>query len=62
MCRRTVHAPPVQRSFHDGFISSVDQRTKLAGANRLEVLLFSLGQDQLTGATGVGINVFDCAK
>ena len=41
------------------FISSVDQRTKLAGANRLEVLLFSLGQDQLTERNEVfGINVF----
>jgi two-component system, chemotaxis family, chemotaxis protein CheV len=41
------------------FIHSVDQRTKLAGTNRLEVLLFSLGQDFVTGRKEVfGINVF----
>ena len=27
----------------NNFMKSVDERTKLAGANRLEVLLFSLG-------------------
>ena len=41
------------------FINSVDQRTKLAGTNRLEVLLFSLGVDLATGRKEVfGINVF----
>jgi two-component system chemotaxis response regulator CheV len=41
------------------FIKSVDERTKLAGANRLEVLLFSLGFDQNVGREEVfGINVF----
>jgi len=41
------------------FINSVDQRTQLAGANRLEVLLFSLGQDTGTAREEVfGINVF----
>ena len=41
------------------FIQSVDERTKLAGANRLEILLFSLGQDTATGRQEVfGINVF----
>jgi two-component system chemotaxis response regulator CheV len=41
------------------FIQSVDERTKLAGNNKLEVLLFSLGHDQRTGRQEVfGINVF----
>ena len=29
----------------NSFIQSVDDRTSLAGANKLEVLLFSLGED-----------------
>ncbi|MCP3867578.1 MAG: chemotaxis protein CheV [Gammaproteobacteria bacterium] len=41
------------------FIQSVDDRTRLAGTNRLEVLLFSLGEDSNTGRDEVfGINVF----
>ncbi|HEB96963.1 MAG TPA: chemotaxis signal transduction protein CheV [Sedimenticola thiotaurini] len=41
------------------FIQSVDARTQLAGTNRLEVLLFSLGKDSQTGRNEVfGINVF----
>lgn len=41
------------------FIQSVDDRTQLAGTNRLEVLLFSLGKDNATGRDEVfGINVF----
>ncbi len=41
------------------FIQSVDDRTQLAGTNRLEVLLFSLGKDKTTGRDEVfGINVF----
>ncbi len=41
------------------FIQSVDARTQLAGTNRLEVLLFSLGKDTQTGRDEVfGINVF----
>ena len=41
------------------FINSVDQRTRLAGANRLEVLLFSLGEDVGSEREEVfGINVF----
>lgn len=41
------------------FIQSVDERTQLAGANRLEILLFSLGLDQNTGREEVfGLNVF----
>jgi len=40
-------------------IQSVDERTRLAGTNRLEVLLFSLGKDLETGREEVfGINVF----
>lgn len=40
-------------------LKSVDDRTQLAGTNRLEVLLFSLGKDQETGREEVyGINVF----
>jgi two-component system chemotaxis response regulator CheV len=41
------------------FIQSVDERTRLAGANRLEILLFSLGKDNESGREEVfGINVF----
>ena len=41
------------------FIQSVDERTQLAGANRLEILLFSLGEDKRTGREEVfGLNVF----
>jgi len=41
------------------FIKSVDERTKLAGAGRLEMLLFSLGHDQKTEREEVfGLNVF----
>lgn len=44
---------------NDNFMKSVDERTKLAGANRLEVLLFSLGHDMRTDREEVfGINVF----
>ena len=43
----------------ESFLKSVDDRTQLAGANRLEVLLFSLGTDRVTGRREVfGINVF----
>lgn len=43
----------------NNFIQSVDERTQLAGANRLEILLFSLGKDQNTGREEVfGLNVF----
>lgn len=41
------------------FIQSVDERTQLAGANRLEILLFSLGLDRNTGREEIfGLNVF----
>ncbi len=40
-------------------LSSVDARTKLAGTNKLEMLLFTLGTDTRTGRCEVyGINVF----
>lgn len=40
-------------------MKSVDERTQLAGANRLEVLLFSLGFDRKAGREETfGINVF----
>lgn len=40
-------------------IQSVDERTRLAGANRLEILLFSLGKDKRTNKEEVfGLNVF----
>lgn len=43
----------------NSFIQSVDDRTSLAGANKLEVLLFSLGQDTESERDEVfGINVF----
>lgn len=41
------------------FLKSVDERTQLAGINKLELLLFSLGMNQQTGRDEVfGINVF----
>ncbi len=41
------------------FIQSVDDRTRLAGTNRLEVLLFSLGRDNNSGRVETyGVNVF----
>ncbi len=44
---------------NENFIKSVDERTNLAGANRLEVLLFSLGFDHNSQQEEVfGINVF----
>ena len=40
-------------------IQTVDERTRLAGANRLEILLFSLGKDRNTNKEEVfGLNVF----
>jgi len=40
-------------------LKRIDARTKLAGSNKLEMLMFSLGQDQRTGRTETfGINVF----
>ncbi|NWG31417.1 MAG: chemotaxis protein CheV [Rhodocyclaceae bacterium] len=40
-------------------LKNVDARTRLAGTNKLEILLFSLGKDQRTGRTETfGINVF----
>jgi two-component system chemotaxis response regulator CheV len=40
-------------------IQTVDERTRLAGANRLEILLFSLGKERNTGKEEVfGLNVF----
>lgn len=41
------------------FIDSIDERTKLAGTNHLEVLLFNLGTSDDTGRNELfGINVF----
>ncbi|MDR3322741.1 MAG: chemotaxis protein [Zoogloeaceae bacterium] len=40
-------------------LKSIDERTKLAGTNKLEILLFSLGEDKRTGRRETfGINVF----
>ena len=40
-------------------IDSIGERTKLAGTNHLEVLLFNLGTNDETGRNEVfGINVF----
>ncbi len=40
-------------------LQSVDERTQLAGTNRIEILLFSLGEDEANGQEEVyGINVF----
>ena len=40
-------------------LKKIDARTKLAGTNKLEILLFSLGVDQRTGRKETfGINVF----
>lgn len=46
-------------SSNNNFIQSVDERTRLAGANRLEILLFSLGREVGSDHEEVfGINVF----
>ncbi|MGH8671494.1 MAG: chemotaxis protein [Burkholderiales bacterium] len=40
-------------------LKNIDARSKLAGTNKLEMLLFTLGQDQRSGRTETfGINVF----
>lgn len=40
-------------------LKSIDERTKLAGTNKLEILLFSLGKNKRTGRRETfGINVF----
>lgn len=40
-------------------LKSIDARTKLAGTNKLEILLFSLGTNSITGRSETfGINVF----
>ena len=40
-------------------LQSIDARTRLAGTNKLEILMFSLGLDSATGRTETfGINVF----
>ena len=40
-------------------LKSIDARTKLAGTNKLEILLFSLGADSVSGRNETfGINVF----
>ncbi len=40
-------------------LKKIDERTKLAGTNKLEILLFSLGFDQRTGRRETfGVNVF----
>ena len=40
-------------------LKNIDARTKLAGTNKLEILLFSLGQDGTSGRRECfGINVF----
>ena len=40
-------------------LRSIDERTKLAGTNKLEILMFSLGLDRRTGRREIfGINVF----
>lgn len=45
------------------FLQSVDERTKLAGTNKLEMLMFSLGKNKETGKEDIyGINVFKLWK
>ncbi|MDR2881135.1 MAG: chemotaxis protein CheW, partial [Azoarcus sp.] len=40
-------------------LKNIDARTKLAGTNKLEILLFTLGEDQRNGRRETfGINVF----
>lgn len=40
-------------------LKSIDERTKLAGTNKLEILMFTLGMDNRTGRREIfGINVF----
>ena len=43
----------------DNLLSNIDARTRLAGTNKLEILLFALGVDSRTGRRETfGINVF----
>ena len=47
------YSEEMQSSAEDGLLDSVDARTSLAGTNKMEILLFSLGSDEK-----FGINVF----
>ena len=51
-------ARPIEEDMSD-LLRRIDARTKLAGANKLEILLFTLGMDVSTGRKETfGINVF----
>lgn len=54
-----IEQPQSAESEMSDLLKNIDARTKLAGTNKLEILLFSLGVDQRTGRKEVfGINVF----
>jgi two-component system chemotaxis response regulator CheV len=51
--------PPAVHSPRSELLARIDARTKLAGTNKLEILLFSLGADRHSGRHETfGINVF----
>jgi two-component system chemotaxis response regulator CheV len=63
MWRRDAGSPFFEPHFAESDMSelfqNIEARTRLAGTNKLEILLFSLGVDQRTGRKEVfGINVF----
>ena len=48
-----TYAQDMLSSGHDGMLEHIDARTNLAGTNKMEILLFSLGSNEK-----FGINVF----
>jgi hypothetical protein len=49
---------PIQEKKMSDLLKSIDARTKLAGTNKLEILMFSLGMDMRSGREETfGINV-----
>ena len=48
-----TYTEEMTNSHHDGLMSQIDARTSLAGTNKMEILLFSLGSNER-----FGINVF----
>ena len=51
--------PPDAESEMSDLLKNIDARTRLAGTNKLEILLFTLGMDPRTGRRETfGINVF----
>lgn len=49
----------MSEQYKNDWIREIDERSRLAGTNRLEILLFSLGEDSSRGITETyGLNVF----